>query len=61
MKALVLTAGEGQRLRPLTTNRSKSMLMITGRPVLQYIIDSLIENDIRDIVIVVGHGREEIP
>ena len=60
MKALVLTAGEGQRLRPLTTNRSKSMLMIAGRPVLQYIIDSLIENDIRDIVIVVGHGREDL-
>lgn len=60
MKALVLTAGEGQRLRPLTTNRSKSMLMIAGRPVLQYIIDSLIENEIRDIVIVVGHGREDL-
>jgi UDP-N-acetylglucosamine diphosphorylase/glucosamine-1-phosphate N-acetyltransferase len=56
----VLTAGEGQRLRPLTTNRSKSMLMIAGRPVLQYIIDSLIENNLRDIVIVVGHGREEL-
>ena len=60
MKALVLAAGEGQRLRPLTTNRSKSMLMIAGRPVLQYIIDSLIENEIRDIVIVVGHGREDL-
>ena len=60
MKALVLAAGQGQRLRPLTTNRSKSMLMIAGRPVLQYIIDSLIENEIRDIVIVVGHGREEL-
>lgn len=56
----MLTAGEGQRLRPLTTNRSKSMLMIAGRPVLQYIIDSLIENNIRDIVIVVGHGREDL-
>ena len=60
MKALVLTAGEGQRLRPLTTNRSKSMLMIAGKPVLQYIINSLIENNIKDIVIVVGHGREEL-
>ncbi len=56
----MLTAGEGKRLRPITTNRSKSMLMIAGRPVLQYIIDSLVENDIRDIVIVVGHGREEL-
>lgn len=60
MKALVLTAGEGRRLRPLTTNRSKSMLMIAGRPVLQYIIDSLVENGIRDIILVVGHGREEL-
>jgi len=36
------------------------MLMIAGRPVLQYIIDSLIKNDIRDIVLVVGHGREDL-
>lgn len=56
----MLTAGEGQRLRPLTSNRSKSMLMIAGRPVLQYIIDSLVENGINDIVMVVGHGREEL-
>jgi bifunctional UDP-N-acetylglucosamine pyrophosphorylase/glucosamine-1-phosphate N-acetyltransferase len=34
--------------------------MIAGHPVLQYIIDSLIQNDIRDIVIVVGHGREDL-
>ncbi|MHA1950577.1 MAG: sugar phosphate nucleotidyltransferase [Candidatus Thorarchaeota archaeon] len=43
-----------------TTRRSKSMLMIAGKPVLQYIIDSLTENGIRDIIIVVGHGREEL-
>ena len=36
------------------------MLMIAGRPVLQYIIESLKENDIKDIVIVSGHGRDEI-
>ncbi|MFW9912195.1 MAG: sugar phosphate nucleotidyltransferase, partial [Candidatus Thorarchaeota archaeon] len=60
MKALVLTAGQGLRLRPLTLSRSKTMLMIAGRPVLQYIIDSLKDNGIRDIVIVVGHGREQL-
>ncbi len=36
------------------------MLMIAGRPVLQYIIESLRDNGIKDIVMVVGHGREEI-
>ena len=60
MKAVILTAGQGRRLRPLTANRSKTMLMIAGRPVLQYIIDSLVENGIRDAVVVVGHGREEL-
>ncbi|MCF2136294.1 MAG: NDP-sugar synthase [Candidatus Thorarchaeota archaeon] len=60
MKALVLTAGRGNRLRPITSNRSKSMLMIAGRPVLEYIIESLRENGIKDIVMIVGHGREEI-
>lgn len=56
----MLTAGMGKRLRPITSRRSKAMLMIAGRPVLQYIIDSLKENNIRDIVMVVGHGREEL-
>ncbi len=60
MKALVLTAGVGQRLRPLTANRSKTMLKIAGRPVMQYIIDSLKENGFKDIVVVVKHGRDEI-
>lgn len=60
MKALVLTAGLGNRLRPLTTNRSKSMLMIAGKPVLSYIFDSLKENGIKDIIVVAGHGRDEI-
>ncbi|TXT57352.1 MAG: hypothetical protein BAJATHORv1_10052 [Candidatus Thorarchaeota archaeon] len=60
MKALVLTAGKGRRLMPLTSNRSKAMLMIAGQPVLQYIIESLKENDIHELVVVVGHGREEI-
>jgi UDP-N-acetylglucosamine diphosphorylase/glucosamine-1-phosphate N-acetyltransferase len=60
MKALVLTAGLGNRLRPLTSNRSKSMLMIAGRPVLDYIFEALRNNGITDVVVVVGHGREEI-
>ncbi len=60
MKALVLTAGLGNRLRPLTENRSKSMLMIAGKPVLHYIFDSLKQNGIKDVIVVAGHGREEI-
>ena len=60
MKALVLTAGSGNRLRPLTATRSKTMLMIAGRPVLDYIFESLRENNVTDVVVVVGHGSDEI-
>ncbi|TFG05163.1 hypothetical protein EU538_11575 [Candidatus Thorarchaeota archaeon] len=60
MKALVLTAGRGNRLRPLTSHRSKAMLKIAGKPVLEYIIESLRVNDINDLVVVVGHGRDEL-
>ncbi|MFW9920970.1 MAG: bifunctional sugar-1-phosphate nucleotidylyltransferase/acetyltransferase [Candidatus Thorarchaeota archaeon] len=60
MKALVLTAGLGNRLRPLTEKRSKSMLMIAGKPVLHYIFESLKQNGIKDVIVVAGHGRDEI-
>ncbi|MHA2228040.1 MAG: bifunctional sugar-1-phosphate nucleotidylyltransferase/acetyltransferase [Candidatus Thorarchaeota archaeon] len=60
MKALVLTAGQGNRLRPIASRRSKAMLKIAGKPVMEYIIESLKANGINDIVVVVGHGRDEL-
>ena len=50
-KALVLAAGEGTRLRPLTLDRPKPMLPINGRPLLEYIIEWLRQHGIRDIAI----------
>lgn len=41
MKAVVLAGGEGSRLRPLTCNLPKPMSRILGRPILEYIFDSL--------------------
>ncbi len=60
MKAVVLAAGEGTRLRPLTISRPKVMLRVGEKPILQYAIDSLREVGIRDIVMVVGYQRERI-
>jgi len=59
-QAVVLAAGEGQRLRPFTVTRPKTMLAIAGKPILQYVVESLAENGIRDIVIVVGYRREQV-
>jgi glucose-1-phosphate thymidylyltransferase len=60
MKAVILAAGEGTRLRPLTISRPKVMLRVGERPILQYAIDALREVGIRDIVMVVGYQRERI-
>jgi len=52
-QAVILAAGEGQRLRPFTVNRSKTMLSIADKPILQYVIESLAQNGIRNIVLAV--------
>ena len=60
MKALILAAGEGLRCRPLTLTRSKVMLPVANRPILEYIIRALAENDIKEIILVVGYKKERI-
>jgi len=60
MKALILAAGEGLRCRPLTLTRSKVMLPVANRPILEYIILALARNDIKEITLVVGYKKERI-
>ena len=60
MKAVILAAGEGTRLRPLTISRPKVMLPVGDKPILQYAIDALRAVGIRDIAMVVGYQRERI-
>lgn len=59
-QAVILAAGEGQRLRPFTVTRPKVMLTIAGKPVLQFVIEALAQNGIRNIVVVVGYRKEQI-
>ena len=59
-QAVILAAGEGQRLRPFTVTKPKVMLSIADKPILQYVVESLAQNGIRNIVIVVGYRREQI-
>jgi glucose-1-phosphate thymidylyltransferase len=60
MKAVILAAGEGLRCRPLTLTRSKVMLPVANKPILEYVIRALSKNDIKDIIIVVGYKKERI-
>lgn len=58
--AVVLAAGEGTRLRPLTRNRPKPMLPAGNRPILEYVLDALIEAGIERICLVVGYKRSRV-
>jgi len=57
MKALVLCGGTGSRLWPITLSLPKQLIPICNKPVLFYILDSLIEASIRDIGIIVNHNE----
>lgn len=54
MKALILAAGEGTRMRPLTANVPKPLLPVAGKPFLQHIIETLEGFKIRDIHLLIG-------
>jgi choline kinase len=60
MKALILAAGMGVRLRPLTYEIPKTLIPIVGKTILERIICNCLEVGIADFVIVVGHKKEEV-
>lgn len=60
MKAVILAAGEGTRMRPFTRGQPKVMLPVGNRPFLEYLVRALARNGIRDIIMVVGYHRERI-
>lgn len=60
MKAVVLAAGEGTRLRPLTRTRPKPMIPIGNQPLLEHVLEAAREAGIEEFVFVVGYKRERI-
>jgi NDP-sugar pyrophosphorylase family protein len=59
MKAILLAAGEGKRMRPLTIDTPKAMVEVLGKPLLYYIIENL-PDEITELIIVVGYKAEAI-
>lgn len=60
MKAVILAAGKGTRLDPFTVSQPKVMIEVANKPILEYVVDSLVSNGIREIVMVVGYKKEKI-
>lgn len=60
MKAVVLCAGLGTRLRPLTFSTAKHLIPVANKPVLFYGLESLVEVGVREIGIVVSHESRPV-
>lgn len=59
-KAVILAAGRGTRLQPLTTDMPKPMIPLLGRPVMAYIIEHLVAQGVQEIMVNVSHMADQI-
>ncbi len=60
MQAVILSAGEGTRMRPLTYTKPKVMLPIANKPILEHLIENLAKAGLKSIVLVVGYRDETV-
>ncbi|MFX1303784.1 MAG: bifunctional sugar-1-phosphate nucleotidylyltransferase/acetyltransferase [Promethearchaeota archaeon] len=60
MKAVILAAGKGKRLMPITSSRPKPMIPLAGKPILEYTILGLKDAGINEILLIVGYKKEAI-
>jgi bifunctional UDP-N-acetylglucosamine pyrophosphorylase/glucosamine-1-phosphate N-acetyltransferase len=60
MKCVILAAGEGKRMHPLTFTRPKVMLPIANKPILEWNLINAIEAGINDFIIIVGYKSEMV-
>jgi len=60
MKAIILAAGYGNRMRPLTDTCHKTLLTVAGETIIGRIINGLVDNGITDIVVVTGYRQQEL-
>lgn len=60
MNAVVLAAGEGTRLRPLTEDKPKGMVEVNEKPILTHCFEQLVELGADELVVVVGYLKERI-
>lgn len=60
MKVMILAAGRGERMRPLTDRVPKALLEVGGKPLIVYLIHRLAQAGLDDLVVNVSHFAEQI-
>jgi glucose-1-phosphate thymidylyltransferase len=59
-KGVVLVAGPGTRLRPLTEDKPKALVEVDGQPILTHCLDQMVDLDADELIVVVGYLKEQI-
>ena len=60
MKAMILAAGKGTRVRPLTHQLPKPMIPVLGKPVMEYLVEQLARYGFREIMVNISHLAPQI-
>lgn len=60
MKAFILAAGRGERMRPLTDHTPKPLLVVRGKPLIEWHLEKLVASGVREVVINLGWLGEKI-
>ncbi|MDD2472201.1 MAG: sugar phosphate nucleotidyltransferase, partial [Dehalococcoidales bacterium] len=60
MKAVILAAGEGSRMRPLTDVRPKVMLPVANKPIIEHLFNILVDAGVKEIVVVTGYQASQL-
>ena len=60
MKVIVLLAGKGTRLLPLTKRVPKPLVRVAGRPVMDYVMDTVAGFDVEELIVITGHLKEDV-
>src|SRR4051812_12234028 len=60
MKAMILAAGKGTRVQPLTYEIPKPMIPILGKPVMEYLVEHLVKYGVKEIMVNVSYLHEKI-
>ena len=61
MKALILAAGRGERMRPLTDRTPKPLLVVRGKRLIEYHLEALARAGVREVVINTAWLEEQFP
>lgn len=60
MKAIILAAGIGSRIRPLTNKKHKSMLPVGDKSILHRMLENILDNGITDVIVITGYLADQV-